>query len=78
MVLRDIVAPDGHVYLKPEWGPISDSWPAVSFSKKGAAETLTKHFNPERGIIICLGTCNLAKNDVSVVRFQQWLHVVRG
>ena len=50
MLLRDVLAPDGRIFLKSEWGAISDEWPAVSFSKKNVGERLRREFNPERDV----------------------------
>ena len=56
MVLRDVIASDGRIFLKSEWGPMSDEWPAVSFSKSNVGEKLRREFNPDRDAILYVGT----------------------
>jgi hypothetical protein len=56
MLLRDVIAPDGRIYLKSEWGPLSDLWPAVSFSKTSVGRRLQTDFNPVRDVILYVGT----------------------
>ena len=56
--LRDVIAPDGRILLKSEWGPISDDWPAVSFSKRSVGERLRAEFNPDRDVLLYVGTTN--------------------
>jgi hypothetical protein len=56
MILRDVVTPNGRIFLKSEWGPISDEWPAVSFSKRSVADRLRAQFNPDRDVILYVGT----------------------
>jgi hypothetical protein len=34
MLLKDVGSPESKFFLKSEWGPASDDWPAVSFSKR--------------------------------------------
>jgi hypothetical protein len=58
MLLSDIVPPDGRIWLKSEWAPASDDWPAVSFSKRSVGETLRREFLPNRDILIYVGTSN--------------------
>ncbi len=54
--LRDIIARDGRIFVKSEWGPISDDWPAVSFSKRSVGDRLRELFNPTRDVILYVGT----------------------
>jgi hypothetical protein len=58
MVLGDVVAADGHIWLKSEWAPASEEWPAVSFSKRSVGERLQREFRPRRDILIYAGTGN--------------------
>ena len=58
VVLKDIIAPLGKIFLKSEWGPVSDEWPAVSFSKKSVGERLRAEFGPDRDILLYVGTGN--------------------
>jgi hypothetical protein len=56
MVLRDIVSNDGHIWLKSEWGPASQEWPALSFSKRTFSENLRGEFNRDRDAVLYVGT----------------------
>ena len=58
MVLRvaDLMATDGKVFLKSEWGPIGDNWPCLSFTKKAVGDRLRREFLPGRDILIYVGT----------------------
>jgi hypothetical protein len=58
MRLRDVVKPDGKVFLKSEWAPASESWPAVSYSKRTVGEFLQREFQPGRDAIVYVGTSN--------------------
>ena len=58
MLLKDVVATDGRIFVKSEWGPISDHWPALSFSKRSVGDRLRRDFNPDRDAIIYVGTGN--------------------
>jgi len=55
MKVRDLMSADGRVYLKSEWGPISDYWPCVSFSKKSVATRLSA-FQSGIDILVYVGT----------------------
>lgn len=58
MFLKDVIAEDGHIFLKSEWGPMSDHWPALSFSKRSVGDRLRRDFNPDRDAILYVGTGN--------------------
>jgi hypothetical protein len=58
MELRDVIKPDGKVFLKSEWAPAASNWPAVSFSKRTVGEFLQREFQPGRDIIVYVGTGN--------------------
>src|SRR5580704_819913 len=58
MRLRDLIKPDGKVFLKSEWAPASESWPAVSYSKRTVGEFLQREFQPGRDAIVYVGTSN--------------------
>lgn len=58
MQLRELIKPHGKVFLKSEWAPASSYWPAVSFSKRSVGEFLQREFQPERDIIVYVGTGN--------------------
>ena len=51
------------MFLKSEWAPISDYWPAVSFTKRSVGIDLGQRFNPGRDILIYVGTTSGLTND---------------
>lgn len=53
-----MMAPDGRVYMKSEFGPISNDWPCFSFTRKSLGVRLQADFKPGRDIIIYVGTTN--------------------
>ena len=55
MRLRDVIKPDGKVFLKSEWAPASSYWPAVSYSKRTVGEFLQREFQPGRDAIVYVG-----------------------
>lgn len=61
MRVADMMKPDGRVFLKSEFGPISDDWPCFSFSKKNLAANLQADYKPGRDIIIYVGTSSNEK-----------------
>jgi hypothetical protein len=56
--IADMMAPDGKVFLKSEWAPISDYWPCVSFTKRSVGYRLSKEFVPGRDVLVYVGTTN--------------------
>jgi hypothetical protein len=58
MILKDVVASDGRIFLKSEWGPASDHWPALSFTKRSVGDRLRRDFIPDRDVVMYVGTGN--------------------
>lgn len=56
MRVADMMQPDGCVFLKSEWAPLSSYWPAVSFTKRSVGTDLSRRFRPGRDILIYVGT----------------------
>ncbi len=56
MRVSDMMKPDGRVFLKSEWGQISDEWPCVSFTKRSVGDRLRREFVPGRDVLIYVGT----------------------
>lgn len=56
MLLEDVVAPESKFFLKSEWGPASDDWPAVSFSKQSVGRRMRGIYDPSRDFVIYVGT----------------------
>ena len=56
MLLVEAIPKDGRIWFKSEWGPASDDWPAVSFSKRSVGDYLRQNFRPGRDAIVYVGT----------------------
>ena len=65
MQVADMMRPDGRVFLKSEWAPISDLWPAVSFTKRSVGVELSRQFQPGRDVLIYVGTTSELTNNPS-------------
>lgn len=63
MLLSDVVAQDGRLWVKSEWGPADNTWPAVSFTKRTVGDFLRQNFRPRRDAIIYVGTSNPATTE---------------
>ena len=63
MLLSSVVGKDGRIWVKSEWGPASEDWPAVSFSKRTVGDYLRQEFRPGRDAIIYIGTSNPATTE---------------
>jgi hypothetical protein len=56
MKTAELMRPDGRVFLKSEWGPISDRWPCVSFTRRSVGDRLRADFRPGRDVLLYVGT----------------------
>lgn len=56
--VAELAVPESRFFLKSEWGPLSDMWPALSFSKRSVADYLNAEYNPQRDYIVYAGTGN--------------------
>jgi hypothetical protein len=56
MRVSDMMRPEGRVFLKSEFAPISDNWPCFSYTKKTVGQRLQMDFRPGRDIAIYVGT----------------------
>jgi hypothetical protein len=54
--LGDLLAADGKVFLKSEFAPISNEWPAVSFTNEAPARAFARSFDPVKDLVIFSGT----------------------
>lgn len=63
MLLSDVVAEQGRVWVKSEWAPATEYWPAVSFSKRSVGDFLRQEFRPGRDVILYVGTGNPATTE---------------
>lgn len=56
MRLGDICKPDVRLYCKSEWGPVTDRWPALSFSSQKIATDFAATYRPDRDLVVFIGT----------------------
>jgi hypothetical protein len=56
MKLRDIAKHDSRFFLKSEYGPLSESWPAMSFSLAHLKVWLNRHYRPGLDFIVYTAT----------------------
>lgn len=64
----NLASTDSRFFLKSEWGPISEYWPALSFSKRSVADYLNKEYNPAHDFIIYAGTSNPQRTENAIYR----------
>jgi hypothetical protein len=57
-LVSDIASKDSRFFLKSEWGPISDYWPAMSFGKSTVGDYVNQTYNPDKDFIVYAGTSN--------------------
>jgi len=76
MRIRDIAAADSRFFLKSEWGPASEYWPAVSFTKRSVGDLLRKACRPGIDFVVYSGT-NSAENTKDSRHRQNLLSIVR-
>jgi hypothetical protein len=58
LTIADITHPDGRVFLRSEFAPVSGRWPCIAFSKKSARQRLRHEYQRSPDIIINTGTLN--------------------
>jgi hypothetical protein len=63
MLLHEVVGEGGRIWVKSEWGPASEDWPAVSFSKRTVGDYLRQEFRPGRDAIVYVGTSSSATTE---------------
>jgi hypothetical protein len=56
LVIADIAKADSRFFLKSEYGPLSDAWPAMSFSLPHLVTWLHRHYRPGQDFILYTGT----------------------
>lgn len=56
--VADILTTTSRIFLKSEYGPVSELWPAVSFSQENYAKELGRLINPEADLVLFAGTQN--------------------
>lgn len=73
--IRQLATIKSRFFLKSEWGPISESWPALSFSKRSVGDYLNDNYNPARDFIVYAGTSNRERTEIAEHR-QRLLSVI--
>lgn len=56
MQIADMMLSAGRVFLKSEWAPVSDDWPALSFGRMSVGQQLSREFRPGRDVLVYVGT----------------------
>lgn len=56
MNLVDLSAEDTRLYVKSEFGPVGDYWPALSFSSRKIAGDFAQQYRRDRDFVIYVGT----------------------
>jgi hypothetical protein len=64
MKLSEILTADSKLFAKSEFGPVSDRWPALSFSKHKIATDFANEYRRGRDFIIYVGTANPDTTEV--------------
>ncbi len=59
----DLASMDSRFFLKSEWGPISEGWPDLSFSKRSVGDYLNREYDPSRDFIVYAGTSNPKRTE---------------
>ena len=65
MQIRDIAKPTTKFFFKSVYGPLSDDWPTLSFTKPQFETTLRKVYRPESDFVLFAGTTDPLKTPVS-------------
>jgi hypothetical protein len=58
LMIRDIMHPDGKIFLRPEFGRIGKAWPCIAFRLMSELEKLAGEYDEERDIVLGTGTLN--------------------
>jgi hypothetical protein len=56
MLVKDVATSESKFFLKSEWGPASNDWPAVSFSKQSVGRRMRGIYDPTRDFVLYAGT----------------------
>lgn len=59
----DLASTDSRFFLKSDWGPISEVWPALSFSKRSVGDYLNREYNPASDFIVDAGTSDPKRTE---------------
>lgn len=59
----ELASTGSRFFLKSEWGPISERWPALSFSKRSVGDYLNREYNPARDFVVYAGTSNPKRTE---------------
>ncbi|UNC16241.1 hypothetical protein FE249_18670 (plasmid) [Acidiphilium multivorum] len=56
MVVADMMAPDGRVFLKSEFATADSNWPCFSYSKRSLGDFLRREYRTGRDVVVYAGT----------------------
>lgn len=66
--LGEVATAESRLFLKSEWGPLSERWPALSFSKRSVGKYLVREYRPGLDFIFYAGTSNPERTEVEEFR----------
>jgi hypothetical protein len=75
--VADLASTDSRFFLKSEWGPISEVWPALSFSKRSVGDYLNREYDPARDFIVSAGTSDPKRTENPLHR-QRLLSILKA
>ncbi len=58
MRISGLATSDSRFFLKSEWEPVTNDWPAVSFTKYAVGRKLRERYRPAMDFIVYTGTSN--------------------
>src|SRR5690348_3131521 len=63
MTLNEVVLSDSRLFAKSEFGPASDTWPALSFSSHKIAADFANTYRRDRDFVLYVGTGDPNKTE---------------
>jgi hypothetical protein len=66
--IQELATDKSRFFLKSEWGPISNGWPALSFSKRSVGDYLNAEYNPAHDFIVYAGTSDPNRTEIPEYR----------
>lgn len=55
-IVRDIIKPESKIFAKSEFGPVTDDWAALSFSRFGVARNFIRDYHCGQDFVVYVGT----------------------
>jgi len=63
MKVSDVSQPDSGFFLKSVYGPLSETWPTLTFTKRQFATFLRTNYRPSRDFVLFTGTTDPRRTD---------------